>query len=280
MLHHSRELHLKKGGEKMEKILIVSDFDGTLAKTMENPNGVGVIEAYEMAIDEIFGPEAVEIYKKTGGLKNESPSEVIGRILTEELILKAKKFFHGHQELFTSLSWGLSILPEMLTRVKLLFLMKEIDQNWPLPYPGVINFLKQINRREIGFGIISSGHTQFISKVFSVWEIPLPKIIVTDDDFRTREDLSPAERIKPSRVLFDLLHARWAKDSGITHEAKLVEFILKTREKMVYIGDDPKKDGELARQAGVPFLHFCPFGTSENIPSFKNWEDLERIFFF
>ena len=83
--------------------LLGFDFDGTIAQTFEkSPKGIGVTEAYRLAISDIFGPEVLAIYDTQGGLKNSAPSELIHSLMgeggNELLVRNAEQFFNTHKE--------------------------------------------------------------------------------------------------------------------------------------------------------------------------------------
>ncbi|MCK5413676.1 MAG: hypothetical protein KAI57_04890 [Candidatus Pacebacteria bacterium] len=275
----------------------VIDFDGTIADTLtRNPNSIGVDEGYEYAIRIIFGEEGLTAYRKIGGLKNRAPTELVKELLKEDnnssLFDKARNFFYEMKGLFENLvpeekgfllEWPteainldeitLRTISKMVVRIKLSFLMKEIGtmqkngKTWPEPCRGFIDFFKfihKMNEKKEGtfrVVILSSGHEFFIKKVFRSWGIsPLPDML-TDDDLR---DSSLKETVaKPSAALFDILRKK-------TNENKSQEQPLNTKNTL-YIGDDLEKDGELAKNARIPFMLFC--GND------KKFEDSHQSFF-
>lgn len=260
----------------------VIDFDGTIADTLtRNTNGIGVDEGYEYAIRTIFGNEGLISYRKIGGLKNRAPTELVKELLREDnnslLFNKARNFYYERKGLFENLvpeekgfllKWPkearsldeitLRTISEMVVRIKLSFLMKEVgtmqenEKTWPEPCRGFIaffEFIHKMNKKKEGtfrIIILSSGHEFFIKKVFRSWGIsPLPDML-TDDDLR---DSSLKETVaKPSAALFDILKKK-------TNENKNQEQPLNTKNTL-YIGDDPEKDGELAKNARIPFMLF------------------------
>ena len=124
--------------------LLGFDFDGTIAQTFEkSPKGIGVTEAYRLAISDIFGPEVLAIYDTQGGLKNSAPSELIHSLMgeggNELLVRNAEQFFNTHKEELINLvpegkgvplEWTPAqqekIMGELLVRQKLHYLMGEI----------------------------------------------------------------------------------------------------------------------------------------------------------
>ncbi|MCK5332837.1 hypothetical protein KAJ41_03170, partial [Candidatus Parcubacteria bacterium] len=145
-------------------------------------------------------------------------------------------------------------------------------KTWPEPCRGFIDFFELIHemnsKKENAFriAILSSGHEYFIEKVFRSWGIsPLPSML-TDDDLR---DSSLKEIIaKPSASLFCLLEQKLKKDKGENGELN--------KTNTIYIGDDPEKDGKLAKNRGIPFMLFC--GNSENPKDdcryFNDWSEI------
>jgi len=298
----------------MNEYLLVSDFDGCLARTFEpSPNGIDVNKAYKRAVTSIFGSEGSRIYEEIGGLSNRAPGELVDDLLAngdrETLVKQARTFFQergdflrslAYQEKLPSLKWenrGLwdprQIITEMLVRCKLSCLMDEIGEKWPSPCEGALEFLRFVGEKaneegvDIRLAILSSGHEAFIRKTFSVWGIPCPAVLVTDDNMRWRswpEDLSA--RTKPSVILLDLVQLMWFKSRNetVTDQLQLIRFLLDTRSKMIYFGDDRIRDGELAEKAGIPFGWFNPDGRqAASLPnsklfSFSDWRTVSYFF--
>ncbi len=240
-------------------MMFVFDFDNTLARTSDpSPNNMNIDKSYKMAINEIFGEEGLEIYEKTGGLRNEAPGEVVQRITALGFFPEKKNY------------------PELLVEKKLAVLMSEIGEEWPLPYPGVKSFLAEAKERGYSLGIISSGHEAFIRKTFEFWKVPCFDVIVTDDDFR-----GVAKKSKPNPALFSYFCRKWAEKEGwqksVHHQFTWINW-----KSLVYFGDDLEKDGEFARLSGVPFFHFCQFSSfqeKKNIIQFKKWGEVGKFFF-
>lgn len=260
--------------------LIIADFDGTLADTFQpSPNGIGVTEAYETSILNIFGKKGVSIYQQIGGLNNRAPSEVITDLLAsagesyEEMITNAKSFHKRQNGTLAGLvpygkGAGLNwingrtnvVLSEMLVLRKLQILSNEIGCNWPKPFKGVVSFLNQCNQRSIKFALLTSGHELFIEKVFQHWGVEKP-IMVTDDDLRGNTPYLS----KPNAALMDLVLKKVPE--GIP---------------AIYLGDDPVKDGGFAENTGIPFGWFNPSKKKfdgilpENTLQFQSWDDLHK----
>lgn len=300
----------------MFEYLVVSDFDGTLARTFDpSPSGIDVNEAYAYAVKSIFGKAGLEIYAMLGGLKNRAPSELITELLQNEhqgqLVERARNFFQKKKKLLNivippgkgaPLEWKSDELwdprgtiTEILVRCKLSRLMTEIGtmtscgSKWPEPCKGVmefVNFLRELknDKYNIRLAILSSGHEEFIRRTFAVWGLNYPTVTVTDDDLRGREYPDSHQRVKPSATLFDLLHLAWAESNHKAIEPlRLLNFVRETRPRMMYIGDDHSKDGKLAEASGVPFGWFCENRSSVlslQTPSFlfSDWKNLISFF--
>ncbi|MEA1962786.1 MAG: hypothetical protein U9M94_00940 [Patescibacteria group bacterium] len=298
----------------VKRYLLVSDFDGTVANTFaKSPNGVNVDMAYEYAIKELFSKEGLMAYQEIGGLQNKAPEELVSDILRQTDNVKilnknAEQCFLKHdktlsrlvpkgkgslleQQLFTRGKESHRVMAEMLVLLKMSFLMSEIGVQhndntcWPEPCHGFINFYKFLeelnkdNDLDIQFAILSSGHDIFIQKTFELWGIKIPQIMVTDDDMRGASyPKSIRRRVKPSSYLFDLIQSQWLNSFMQLHNsAQLIEQVLHYRDRMVYFGDDSAKDGELARNARVPFF-LLKNPTVESCCSYR-WSEIQTLKF-
>ncbi len=290
--------------------LFICDFDGTMANTFEKcPDGVGVSQAYEMAIEKVLGTYGMKLFNQVGGLQNRAPEEVVHLIFEKSdnkssLFKWAEACFDAEaktlQQLVPqgkgfSLEWKSNqeelikrTITEMLVLFKLSFLMKQVGvqmqnggQIWPRPCKGFLAFyellphLEKITGKRFQFAILSSGHDEFIKKTFEAWDIDFPVITVTDDDMRNRRYPSNVSgRVKPSPFLLDLIQSKWIGDGIIFSEyARHIELMRKTRKRMILFGDDPKKDGVLAENAEIPFGLFKP-----SIPEIKKIGEKSFIF--
>ena len=244
--------------------LAAFDFDKTIARTFEpSPKGIGVNEAYELALQKLFGPKG--LMQSVGGLRNRAPTELVQDILDvhPSLLARGMLTYEREYERLKSLmprGKGIPLVPlrvgdvveligEVLVRLKLEILLNEIGSTWPRPYEGVLEFMDDLHQRDKATAIISSGHDPFIRRCFDVWGAACPRILLTDDDLRPRPD-PIVKKTKPSRVLIDYV-IMMAFMSGRTITSKDI----------VYFGDDIDKDGGLAANADVPFGHFCPEAT-------------------
>jgi hypothetical protein len=240
--------------------LIAQDFDGTIAQTFQkSPNEIGIEEATEKAVDNVFGPSSVDSYKKNGGLRNRAPLEVV-----QELSPGASE-----QDIKT-----------LLTRLivsKLDILTAEIGQTfsdgsvWPRPVAGYMEFLKnlelaQAEGQHIDSLILSSGHEPFIKKVYETWGVEQPTHIIGQE---TTVEHGLGNVVKPNSTLMKLAHRVWAESYGF--KPSFIGFqVMKGR--TLYIGGDDTKDGQLARNSGVKFAHIDPTDTAHS------WEEISKQF--
>ena len=263
-----------------QSYLLAFDFDGTIANTSANPNGVCVIQAYDYAVKRVFGEEGLSLYRLLGGLKNRAPEQITWELLENRPDWAQEAMARIRAEIPSDLKSRHveTIISEMLVRNKLELLMQEIGPDWPLPCTGFMSMIEAIERlagdAKLEIAIISSGHDDFINKVLGLHGIPC-SLMVTDDEMRTRRyPTDPTKRVKPAPFGFNLLVRRWlAAGPGCN------------RSRVIYFGDDPNKDGGLAINVGVPFGLFnngsvgrmdkyrFPTGSFE----FSDWEEVAEF---
>jgi hypothetical protein len=231
--------------------LLATDFDGTVAQTFEkSPSGVGVDEAYDQAIDEVFGPNAVDRYHADGGLKNRSVVEVVRGLSPE------------------SIGFDINLLVDKLTDSKLAILMGEIGTRfddgtiWPRPTNGYLVLLEELQKaksegRQIDSLILSSGHEAFIRLVYEKWSVAQPDYVLAQERLAY---LGLSNESKPSRKVMDAALETWAED----YETNAYSSDLKKR--VVYVGDDNVKDGDMARDSGIEFFHLNPTNSEDIWP--------------
>lgn len=234
------------------KKILALDFDRTIADTFtSSPSGLGVNEAYAVAVESVFGKHGLNSYKHLGGLRNRSPREVVSEL---------------QQSGFLACE-NATALTNKLVGHKIDCLTNQIGQAlpdgtlWPRLTEGFADFWRQVVANSSVFtAILSSGHRAFIIRTFQVHELALPDFIITDDELR----ILPEPLSKPDPRLWGYL----LQESHITPLDSL------------YIGDDQVKDGGLARNAGVPFLHFAPEGAPDFAlgGSFADWRDVIPLF--
>jgi hypothetical protein len=227
--------------------LLASDFDNTVALTSELlPGGRTVEEAYEHAIYQVFGQSALRMYSQGGGLRNRSPLEVVAELSPQ---------ITGHLRQQKT---------EDLVGAKMAILLPQFGQRlpdgrlWPPPVegmPGVWSRLSVVG--EVTTAIITSGHDAAVERFFDIHELPQPDITVTDDDMRPLAEKLPSHQcVKPSRLLIDCAHHKWLEILELESLADQdhVAYLL-SRERLTYVGDDRRKDGRMAIDAGVDFVH-------------------------
>ena len=227
--------------------LLASDFDNTVALTSEPlPGGKTVEEAYETAIYQVLGRDALGRYLKSGGLRNRAPGEIVA-------------------ELSPNLS--VQLRPqrtEDLVEAKMAILLPQFGQHlpdgrlWPSTVDGMPEVWSLLSGASgVSTAIITSGHSAAIDRFFDVHELPQPDIAVTDDDMRPLTEILPGSMfVKPSRLLIDWVHQQWLErfelGSLVNQDAESYWW---SRERITYVGDDIKKDGQMAKNAGVEFVH-------------------------
>ncbi len=286
----------------------VFDFDGNIAQTFKTaPNIVGVNEACEQAVIALFGLKGEERLKELGGLRNRSPRELIELILEVthtkyySFVQSAHNYFQMHKDTLSGyvpegkgypFAWNkndaVSIITELFIRVKLDILTKQIGtllpngSKWPEPCFGVPAFFEAISNQKkrepqsIQTAIISSGHDLFIQKVFEMWNIPCPSILLTDDTMRKmqfEEKGKPEKYMKPSPYLLEIVSNEFQKQNNGQPPDKNTMF---------YFGDDLSKDGMLAQNFGIRFGLFSETGMP-SVPSSKgftfcNWTSIIPLF--
>lgn len=243
----------------MNKHLVVTDFDGTLAKTFEDsPNGMNVHRSSELAIRDLFGVSGIQVYHDIGGLQNREPGELVRivRAITGQVDMSEDEAIRSYID------------------AKLNHTLPEISPKWPQLYPGVKNFLQKATRDGyfVDVAILSSGHDVFIKRALEVNGIdPSSLIIVTSDVLRERE-MPHRPRHKPYSYQFAEAHKGWLEKKGLLPQsddpADRESYVGRSLGKpnILYIGDDPIKDGGLAAEARVPFI-FVPFTKPDFVPS-------------
>ncbi|HVA10931.1 MAG TPA: hypothetical protein VNG32_02070 [Candidatus Dormibacteraeota bacterium] len=225
--------------------LIAKDFDGTVAQTFErSPNGLGVYEVHELAVEGVFGAEALELYLKNGGLRNRAPLEIVQELAPDAEDLELEQ------------------LTVKFIDAKLDILLGEIGSRfpdgevWPRPTPGYLELREKVelaraDGRLIDDLMLTSAHEPFIFKTYRAWGVNRPTHVVAEDTVRRLKLGVPhEEQVKPSPLLMDLARNAWRQSYGLSLNDQSEDEL----GRIVYIGDDPVKDGELARRSGVDFM--------------------------
>jgi len=138
-----------------------------------------------------------------------------------------------------------------------------------------------IKDANIRIAILSAGHEMFIKKTFDVWGMGYPSFMLTDDNLRMLSyPTDPKEKMKPSVSLLNLIHYMWVDKQRTTDDPlELIDLIMKTRNRMIYFGDDVERDGQLAQRAKIPFVLFDPkkevsYRRNNNFLLLTNWSDM------
>jgi hypothetical protein len=230
-------------------LLLGEDFDGTVGLTSEtSPRGIDVEGAYVIAVKNVFGLRARDQYIDAGGLLNRAPSEVV-------------------QQLAPDAGSDFDPLVDQLVDAKLAVLLDEIGTTfedgsvWPRPTDGYLDFQQSLTegRKEgllIDDLILTSGHEVFIRQTYAAWCIEPPTHIVAEETIRQMALELPVEQlVKPSPLLMEVVHNVWRQSYGLEPSDKIPENV---RQRMIYVGNDPAKDGELALNSGVDFVLIDP----------------------
>lgn len=262
-----------------KRYLFASDFDETAFHTISKPSpyGMDVNRAYTLALDDIFLKLGLgRWYTFSFGHQNHSPSEVIQLVLDNfgirnDLLHNAKKFFDKSQGSWNNLIpeckdgnlvWNTNApeqtITQMLVVQKLKYLLEDIGERdkegklWPQPCKGFMEFMDSVHSLKshgypVDTAIISSGHEVFIKKALDLWRIPHPDILVTDDDIRPlRFPEDPAVKFKPGVFPLALAHFKW-----LSSQTRIPNDREESRARILYVGDDPIKDGRMASHAKI-----------------------------
>lgn len=238
----------------------VTDFDDTVAVTIsERPiGGLDVNDAYELSLNELFGAEALKRYRDFGGHRNRTPAQIVTQAVPDITPLE------------------LPNAAERLKQEKLGLLIDQIGLHtadgvpWPQPSPGFLEFSDQIehirDRMSLTTGMISAGHVEFIEAFYAFHDVRLPEAIITDERVQAlAPDLQPEERAKPNPYPMDLFKIFWHHKIRQLQSADSADEITYYG-KVIYTGDDPTKDQQLALNSGVEFVRISPQGTPNNWP--------------
>ncbi len=263
--------------------LLAYDFDETCFTTfISSGKGPEVHEAYEIAVQSVLGGTALRDFSGYGGLSNRAPLDVIqGLITTDPKLVSnaldhASEHFPEHQSghdiglelirrfvdrrLITPDELTLRAITELLVIRKKEVLLPQINEEWPKPVSGFVEHwheLEEARRQREGWqgvhtAVVSSGHSDFISRTFEVAGLEPPDVLMTDDEMR--KQIQP--RTKPDPYALMLVEYAWLEAYGILLDKRSsTEFKAAVKPKQTNIGDDPAKDGEMAKRAGISFIH-------------------------
>lgn len=235
----------------------VTDFDETVCRTIsERPaGGLDVNDAYERALNGLFGAEALGRYQAAGGHRNQTPAQIVAHAIPDM----------GPDEIPSA--------AEQLKRSKLELLIGQIGvklpdgAQWPRLTTGFLEFTDHLEAVRdklppVTTGMVSAGHEEFIKAVYQLYDVRLPDAIITDEKIQQlAPDLSPEERAKPSSYAMELFKLFW-HDKIEANRTAAVEFI----GNLVYTGDDPNKDARFAANSHASFVQIIPAGEPNNWP--------------
>jgi hypothetical protein len=239
--------------------LATADFDNTTFLTSKpTPHNYTIQGIYTIAIDAIMGYHAAESFRQTG-LQNRAPIEVTKSLAPDAL----------QKELIA--------INQQITDKRLEILLGEVGAEWPEPTAGYVKFHEQLERSQgtdlpVDLALVSSGHKEFIERVYETAGLETPNIVVVQETLpnfvkRFLTGTPPQEDlVKPSRYLLDITVKAWLSEYGMPEldmGFDLSQFVI------AYAGDDPNKDGRLARNAGVPFVHI---GETKAVQR-RSWEE-------
>jgi len=263
--------------------MLAVDFDETCFTTfISHGKGIEVHEAYEISVEQVLGPDARQDFSDYGGLSNRAPLDVIESLLTTEPRLITHALAHAQDHFanpadITDIGLGLiarfadrdrpdhdeltvRAITEMLVARKKEHLIPQIGPDWPQPVRGFDTFWNNIRTRRaaderwkrVHTAIVSSGHTDFIRKTLQVAGLADPDVYMTDDEMRRQ--VRP--RTKPDPYALQLVRNAWMNAYLVPKERQADDDFMKhTKGRSVYIGDDTDKDGNMATNDGIRFIH-------------------------
>ncbi|MGI9027575.1 MAG: hypothetical protein ACR2FM_01870, partial [Candidatus Saccharimonadales bacterium] len=210
-----------------------------------------------------FDKDALKKYADEGEHQNRTPLEIINLLVPN------------------CAPQGLELLTANLVRAKLYILENQIGKPlhdgtpWPRPVPGFVEYSQAITEANtkgasIDRAILSAGHASFIRKCLTMSGLEQPEIMITDETIRgLNSSLSPGKLSKPELMPLLLAKLQWL--SLYDREGSVDINDPEVNQRITVIGDSDEKDGGLARNAGVSFIHV----TSENSES--AWLSLQYI---
>ena len=225
-----------------------SDYDETQFRTISeaSPNGLGVNEAYEMGISELFGIEPLKRYLDFGGHMNRTPAQIIVDSIPDmepNEQTDAEKLLIGYK-ITALLDQVGAILPD--------------GTRWPRPTAGFIDHMRELEVAQeagaaIQTSIISAGHAEFMLATYDLWDLPYPDILITDDVLQQEgTSLAPEQRAKPAPFPMEVVKRKWLGESLEEIDDTVV------CRRIIYTGDDATRDGGLAKNSRVRFVQIVP----------------------
>jgi hypothetical protein len=265
--------------------LLGQDYDGTQAMTQEAaPGGIDVEGAYEISIAKVFGYEARRRYILNNGHRSRTPTEIaeslvpfvddpavfsrIGQMaaegwLAEDICHKLEdrdRHYDGPRPEQLEPA-ELKAVTQVLSELKVNLLSTQVGLKlhdgafWPRPVPGFLGICALIQEardsgRQLNTATISAGHDRFILKSYELWGVSPPDIMITADTIDLmglEHTYRPAELAKPSPLLMEITLKIWQQMYGLHPDLDIGNTVL-------YVGDDPAKDGGFAQNVGASFV--------------------------
>ncbi|MBI4097527.1 MAG: hypothetical protein HY426_00640 [Candidatus Levybacteria bacterium] len=256
------------------KLFIFINFDGTTFNTFEpSPSGIGVHEAYDRAVRDIFGDEGHILYS-VEGLQNREPGQLFDTL--------CKKLGIDVESMFGSRKDGIRKFVE----TKLSYMLGDISPEWPKPYPGVVDFFKAVEegRLPVEIGGATSGHEPFLDKAYKENGLNPPKIKITSDDINALVE-PKRHKYRPYPYQVAVLHFQMLRllrgDGYFVNMDESGRFLNRedgVKKHTIFIGDHPIIDGGVAERSRIPF-GFVPFQHPEFRPDPKKGQFLIPDFF-
>lgn len=238
----------------------VADFDGTMYNTFEQApaQGIyGVDEAYRMSIEKTlyFDKDAMRKYADQGEHQNRTPLEIVDALVPN------------------CTSQGLEHLTADLVRAKLDILENQIGKPlgdgavWPRPMPGFVDYYQFATAGSqtsipVVKGVLSAGHASFIRKCLTLSGLEQPDVMITDETIRGLNSILPPDQLsKPALLPLQIAKLQWVSIYDRTGSVDLN--CPEVNDRTTVIGDSEEKDGGLARNAGVEFIHVTPENSAD-----------------
>lgn len=266
-----------------KSFMLAYDFDEFCFSTsISSGKGPEVHEAYKIAVEAVLGGTAVRDFSGYGGLSNRAPLDVIQGLievdpkLIENAMTHASEHF-AHPDDITDIGLGMvarfvgrgrmeadeltiRAITEMLVIRKKEVLMPQISASWPKPVAGFDKHWHELSLRRqeqegwqhVHTAIVSSGHTDFIQKTLEFAGLEHPDVYMTDDEMRRQ--VTP--RTKPDPYALQLVRNAWLSAYLVPVDVRNSKtFLAATKRRQMYGGDDANKDGGMARNDGIAFIH-------------------------
>ena len=238
------------------------DFSDTTFSMLNPPSGVGMESAYELAVSRLFGQGSLSTYRACFGLRDRAASEVVSRLTPESSPAEIRR------------------LTKRLVEEKLSHLLDQVGVTrngamWPTPSKGFLPFWHRLSElREAGAvetAVISAGgHAAFIERVWQVYDLRLPDVIISADDIPTvfrSKDMKSFSMPRPLPLA--LARQRLAQlNNSVGMNA------WSNKGNVVYCGDNLMRDGGVAAKGAVRHGLFAPDQEIKFIPNgfqFPDW---------